>query len=544
MWTLEDFCKKHEGALFICVLFIFLVNTLPGINKFLLLDEVLYLRPSEAVLKTGFPLYEYDHFTPQHVALWHPPGIFFFYALSFALLGVSEYSARLVPLLFSIGTIVVIYLTCKRIFRNSQNQVRIGLLSIFLYAINPFVVQSALLVDIDGGILTFFMTLFIYLFVSIKDKIRLPLLVLVFTTAMFTKLMSPLLGLAGIFVASLHMRDRRGVRESVVIGSISIFLTLSLLYLYTWFFDKPEYFLLPLRHSLDSTKVFTNPTYLLQVLATIQSLFLYVTPPFALLALLGFKHAIFPVSNWKSNKLLFFCIAWSVPVLLSYIILGRTSHFFPKYFTPAMPVVVILVSNYLNSLKIALDRKLIVAITITTLIYSIFVIRTPHFEIFKSNLLMNAFYPVLYSLIIPLGYLLLYRSKLPTLQRVAYVSFFVLIPLSLYINFVLTTSNFSSAYLYGTTGVKETGLFLKENTQPNDILLAPEDVIYYAKRHYYIFVRFDENHPAELRDIIRNKKARYITTHQYFLDRQTEELILASYKYERTIGSFPIYSPK
>jgi 4-amino-4-deoxy-L-arabinose transferase-like glycosyltransferase len=83
--------------------------------------------------------------------LTHPPGIGLVVSLSFRWLGEHEWSARLVPLIFSVGSLFLLYRLAQALFTT-----RIALLATFLAAFVPMEIVYGAHVDPQGPAVTFF----------------------------------------------------------------------------------------------------------------------------------------------------------------------------------------------------------------------------------------------------------------------------------------------------------------------------------------------------------------------------------------------------
>ncbi|MDO8638542.1 MAG: glycosyltransferase family 39 protein [Candidatus Daviesbacteria bacterium] len=96
----------------------------------------------------------------------YKPGLYFYFVAPFvALLGLNEWAVRIPAALFSIATVLLIYLLGKKVFNNEA----IGLLAAFLLSISPWHLQFS-----RGGwesnVATFFITLGVYLFINGLEK--------------------------------------------------------------------------------------------------------------------------------------------------------------------------------------------------------------------------------------------------------------------------------------------------------------------------------------------------------------------------------------
>jgi hypothetical protein len=84
--------------------------------------------------------------------LHHPPLLDWIVALSFRIFGIHEWSARLVPLVFSLGTIVLTYRLVSRLFAAAQPPTLIPLTAAFFMATIPMSAIYGMHVDYHGAI--------------------------------------------------------------------------------------------------------------------------------------------------------------------------------------------------------------------------------------------------------------------------------------------------------------------------------------------------------------------------------------------------------
>lgn len=160
--------KRYLLAL-IAVFVLFFALRIPFLGKEWAVEEASWIRAGEGVMHTGFPWIYLGEQSPGAWANWHGPLFPWALGAAFKLFGESEVVARSVPLLFSFGQLVLIYLLSLRLFGKQKGR-KVGLLAAFLVAINPFAVQAAVQIDIDGGIVAFFALLTLYAAWRIFEK--------------------------------------------------------------------------------------------------------------------------------------------------------------------------------------------------------------------------------------------------------------------------------------------------------------------------------------------------------------------------------------
>ena len=211
------------GNVLILLILFFIVFNLHSIQKPYILDEVPFIIAANAVSDTGLPVI-YEDGEAFVTGLWHPPLYIYLLALSFKVLGVSEVSARIVGVIFSIGTIILVYLLSLEIFKENKNKMHIALAGSFIYSINPLILQSSTLIDIDNSLLPFLITLFFVFFVktkTMKNNARLPILGLIFGILLWSKISTPVFIMVSIFIFYvLNKEFKKGLVDPVIISSI------------------------------------------------------------------------------------------------------------------------------------------------------------------------------------------------------------------------------------------------------------------------------------------------------------------------------------
>jgi 4-amino-4-deoxy-L-arabinose transferase-like glycosyltransferase len=204
-------------------------------------DDVNFAFAARAVAETGLPFanagYMSDRFDfsqREQWALWHPPLYILLLGLQFKLFGISEQSARLLGTAFGLVSAVLVYVLGTTLARGELARRRVvGLLAAAVFLLSPLAIQSALILDIDGTVLTFLLTLMVLLLVRFPPE-RYPstiwLLGGLFALSLWTKMTTPL-GLLGCLVVArlLAGRFQQALRELLVIG-----LGGSALFLVTW----------------------------------------------------------------------------------------------------------------------------------------------------------------------------------------------------------------------------------------------------------------------------------------------------------------------
>jgi hypothetical protein len=193
-------------------------------------DDVNFAFAAQAVAETGMPYANAGHMSDrwdfsqrEQWALWHPPLYIELLGVQFKLFGVSESSGRLMGAVFGLATGALTYLTGRALGPGGWiSREATGLLGAAFFLLSPLAIQSALILDIDGTVLTFLLALIVYLLVRFPPERHprvLPVLGGLFALSLWAKLTSPL-GLVACLVTVRLLAGRLGqaLRELLIIG--------------------------------------------------------------------------------------------------------------------------------------------------------------------------------------------------------------------------------------------------------------------------------------------------------------------------------------
>ena len=135
----------------------------PQLNKPYVYDEAAFAYAGHAVATTGLPFSNLGHlqtlvpgdFTQRfNWALWHPPLYIFALGEAYARFGETERTARLLGVAAGAVTGLLVFCTALVVtWTASRGAPVFAAIAAALYVTNPFTIQSALLLDIDGTVL-------------------------------------------------------------------------------------------------------------------------------------------------------------------------------------------------------------------------------------------------------------------------------------------------------------------------------------------------------------------------------------------------------
>lgn len=281
------------------------------------------------------------------LSLYYPPLLNIIISFFYDIMGISFQTGRFVVLLFSVGTLVVLYMFLKKFFNK-----KITLLSTILFSIMPLVFYNSITVMTDIPY-TFFFILSMYLYLKAFDTKQRKYFILaaISVSLSFLTKWNGILIVPIIFVYAFL--EKRSQMKNVILSIILIFLILSPYLLVVW---KTGLARIPFISSLEiSATAKANPqytsvegwVYYFDALASY-----YFTLPVLIAAILAL---IFYATQKKRYwKLL---IIWFLTYYLFFTFLSNKE---PRYMMPLIPTLLIPLSYFMISEKI----KMLVGIVI------------------------------------------------------------------------------------------------------------------------------------------------------------------------------------
>ncbi|MDQ3699697.1 MAG: hypothetical protein M3442_02120, partial [Chloroflexota bacterium] len=138
-------------------------------------DEAAFAFAGHAVAETGIPLSNVGHMQTEtpgdfsqrfNWALWHPPLYVFTLGLAFRQWGESETVARSVGIACNAVAALLVFATATAVlWRETRAAPIFAAVGTAFYVTNPFVIQSALLLDIDGTVLVLSIALLTFVYI-------------------------------------------------------------------------------------------------------------------------------------------------------------------------------------------------------------------------------------------------------------------------------------------------------------------------------------------------------------------------------------------
>ena len=184
------------------------------------------------VISTGFVASDRLSFYPNH-----PPLLGWFLAMSFAVFGEHEWAARLVPLLFSLGSLVVLYALAMRYFG-----VPVGLLATLLMAVVPIsAYYLGAFPDVQGPHVLFFILLSLWCYFRWLESGQRSYFVSLALAVYFGILADWPGAYTPVILAAYHWftQSRNKLRPVLVLLATSMIMVLLLIWYLSWLVHDP-----------------------------------------------------------------------------------------------------------------------------------------------------------------------------------------------------------------------------------------------------------------------------------------------------------------
>ena len=458
-------------------------------------DEVVFLTAAKEIasgqISGSFGYEEGVLIKDKSIMLYHPPTYIYLLSLIIFLFGESTYSVRIVSLLFSIGSIILVYLTSKKLLEKKEleNIKYWSLFAAFLYAINPVTIQNIILIEINGGLLNFALLLFIYLYISGKPfKYLIPSLFLIFAS----KLTGITILFVTLIITNILTKNFKELFRVIKLHIITGILFSLIFIIYVKIFDLNFYYLFFHNSFLGVLQNFlTNPSAILRSLWAFRTFFYFTTPFFVFLfILISFKIIINVLTKKEyvsQNKGAILLFLYSLVILAFNLMLGQSAMNFVKYYSIIIaPITILLI--YFTPKKIRNFKKIVLPLFFTSLLilsYFIIFLHDPLIpevqgrvntldiiEVIKLVLIRSTLYAI-----IPLFLCFILFNRIPK-KKLWLILIFLFILTSIYLNILHTRADYSTHNMYGDRGLEDTISYLKDK--------PPENVLCYIHLCYFL----------------------------------------------------------
>lgn len=265
---------------------------------------------------------------------------------------------------------ILIYFLGKKISQSRQA----GILSCILFIINPLAVQGSLLLNMDYTILTVFLTAFILYFSACYDSLKLRncfILGFLFFLSLFSKETTPLVLLPAIALFYWLRRETLfGMTRLLLISLVGLAIFLVVWSVFSYYHKLS--FLHFLNYSLSIIK--NSGFSMKESLKYFIRILLWFGPSLLLVALL-FSRRTTAYLYRRDIGFIDFCLIYITGIIFGYLFVGGNVHQFLRYQYPVLPVIVVILAYFINTLNLIFNKKTIIAIVVLMpliLIYTLF----------------------------------------------------------------------------------------------------------------------------------------------------------------------------
>jgi len=448
-----------------------------AVNKDFTGEEVDFVRPAKYIKNTGHPIGYHSEQKGTAVSLFHPPMYIYLVSIMFQF-GVNEFNIRIINVVFSILTSILIFLFCYNLIGEKKGKI-IGLISSAFFLINYYILSSSILIDID--VLSVFFVFCFFFMMLMYYKTQKNKFLLLAGASMFFGLANryPMMILSYFFVGIYYFLNKDlNFKKYLSVGFISSITAILIWILYCIFIEK-GYFLYFILHNLSmGGEQFSNFKIYLG------SFFLNISQ---FIRLFSFPATILMIWSWfylfkEKNKEMKVLLIYVLSIFLFFIAIPRPAFGYPRYFMTIFPGVSILIGVFLykNLKDFKLDKnKIIIILFSFTISLILLLFLNPQATFYSSDGLIKAtnLPDFCFNLFASLPLFLVFFIKKDRRKVIILILIALVISYSFYFNIMFLNNN---------SHIKEVGNYLRENTREGEIIIAPKAVGYYAQRKVYV----------------------------------------------------------
>jgi len=567
---------KPSNKRFTLVLLPFLILTIivvsHNLHKPFNLDEADFATAAHHLM--GDAKYFSEH--PEG-GLWHPPLYLHSLAAVFQIFGETTAAARGLGFLLYILTIVFTVLICKELFEPKEYRF-ISVIAACLCLINPLSLQFAFLIDIDGSLLTFLMTVFCYFFVRFNKRgmnmKRTVMLGFLFGLCMLAKFTTPPVILPAVFLFYfLGRKYKKAFLQTFLIFLFGIIFFWSLWHAYCLIFDVQV--LYPFKYTLGSKMgqggFGINPQKIMLIKGSLIYQMYWVSPAFVMLMVLSIAGRVGTFIKEKTVDDVDFLMILGMGIFLFYI------YYFPrlsmmKYQTPCYPLFIIVISRFLYNVLIK-DRRVnmiemivICVCTITAFVYYLgnfpdMILWVDHgknvvSEFFENNYNIFLHLYFLPFLLLPLLFYFIFEKKTFCFSLTAAI---LLLTVNMQVvQNIKQTEDYTTAnswHNYGERGQAQATDYLNKKLSADGATIMRKDIAYYlltnpkgvsTRKYIYngILRGPKQKAQAALNKAMKEDHIEYVQLDIYSSIRNSLEILEPYYKLDKQFGNFIILKKK
>jgi hypothetical protein len=461
---------------------------IPFLGRPYVIDEAAFPYAAKGVSENWKPFFYNGETRPNDLGIWHPPLYVYILGIWIKIFGFSPEIVRL----FGIFCLVLTSLLIKKTIDLLRPKTLLpGLVGALVYISHYFVIQSALIPDIDGTLLPLVISIFIYVmtryyFCEIEDRKRMYFYALMALGLNFsTKLTTTMVLIAFFFILDLAKNKK------ILLGFLKTgFLALGGFFLFlSWWYPLAKVneidWLEPINFTINSFRGKSSSTSLDLILESMisfpNSAIAWIGPP-TFISVLVISVVIFSLKDKVNRNYFFALIFLTVSIWLTYNIITGAPFTFPKYWNvPIIPTTILLGSLFPSKIVFT-ESVRVYRIYLAGLISVCFTFF--NYKYTRQNLDNEASFAVLTDLflIAPVFIGVLFITARKSLLRlkgkeiaVIFCVFWILFN-NVSVNSAFVQQDFSTRYYFGERGESEIITKVKEISMPGEIVMAPKDV--------------------------------------------------------------------
>lgn len=458
-------------------------------------DELNWLIASKTYYADGAPL----HLISNNVVIYSPYLYLHSVVTAFRLFGESDIVARLPGIFCGLIAIIMVFVITKSLSQGNQaKRVKWAAISSLLYAITPAVIQGAAIIDIDNTILVpaiLFLCWTFLRYLQEENYTWAMLMGLALSIAMWARITTPpviVLILSFYILISKNAIKTKLIFFCAVFSGVFLFVASWYLYCYS----TDILFWGPFEYTLGSfqgkTGHFTlsyisqNMIYLILWLGMFSSLL------FIIIVIERCKRYIKRPSINQEDIFLWIGAA----LILGYTFVGGTLFGYPKYHSPAIPLLYIYVCIVLSRYKEFenIHSKAVLSIVVIALAFVIrFLVIGDLLYVFRHSL-RNAIAfalplsPILINIAVKISlFILIFATIFAIFSWTSFRKAWLLLLVLFVIGtntgtaVVQNSASYHTGYNYGGEGTIEAAQFIRKNVPTQSFVFAPSEIIYYLK---------------------------------------------------------------
>lgn len=481
-----------------CLFYLCLI--IPAVNSHLTYDELFWPISAQSLLKIGKPLFLFGE-----SADWSPSLYLNLQAFFYKVLGIANYSARLIGVGCAVLQLFLFLLVGKILFKNSREQKIFLFIASVLFTTNPGVIQGSLLPYDDTTLLPLFFLIFSLIFIRFEEKrerISIIGLGIIFSLALWSKLTTPFFFIICMLIYYMLKRDFRGLLDTFWVYIIG-----AGIFLFTWkwycittgteFWGPIKYCIFAL---LTKNSFNVYEFSILKFSLVILRFTLWFGFYFILLWFFVFFKRLNDFRIRRFIEPIDFLIFFAILVGIGYFFVGGVTFGFPKYHYPILTAMSIASAFILKDFLIGSTKKdfwIYSIISVLSALYYYFAVgdllyiinfSLRNTQVFspkavKVTLLYFGYKFILYLLpLIIVSFIIGVYKKTERLSgKIAVILVVLIISTNLSLDAIQCNAGYLVRYCYGDRGTQELINYLNENTKSGDRILATPDIIYYLK---------------------------------------------------------------